>query len=182
MQPVYVIAMVITSYIKQHIYHITATNPLRPAGIILCMCPANERRRYNVTSSLIGWAHAQDDHWAWTKWPTVCRPHFQMHWLEWIFIENFNEVYPSRSNSWQVSIGPGNVSTNVDQGVPCHSPSPGHIGLNYLGETSRDWQPICLLIFAIGCSTSHFMFHARCYCIHGNNGKCSTVVTIKSLI
>ena len=26
-------------------------------GIILCMCPANERWCYNVTSSLIGWAH-----------------------------------------------------------------------------------------------------------------------------
>ena len=24
-------------------------------GIILCMHPANERRHYNVTSSLIGW-------------------------------------------------------------------------------------------------------------------------------
>ena len=32
------------------------------AGIILCMCPANERRRYNVTS-LIGWVHTQNDLW-----------------------------------------------------------------------------------------------------------------------
>ena len=31
------------------------------AGIILCMHPANGRRRYNVTSSLIGWAHTQND-------------------------------------------------------------------------------------------------------------------------
>ena len=31
------------------------------AGIILCMRPANERRHYNVTSSLIGWAHTQND-------------------------------------------------------------------------------------------------------------------------
>ena len=31
------------------------------AGIILCMRPANEGRRYNVTSSLIGWAHTQND-------------------------------------------------------------------------------------------------------------------------
>ena len=30
------------------------------AGIILCMRPANEWRRYNVTSSLIGWAHSQN--------------------------------------------------------------------------------------------------------------------------
>ena len=28
-------------------------------GIFLCMRPANERRRYYVTSSLIGWAHTQ---------------------------------------------------------------------------------------------------------------------------
>ena len=32
-------------------------------GIILCMRLANERRRYNVTSSLIGWAHPQKDPW-----------------------------------------------------------------------------------------------------------------------
>ena len=33
------------------------------AGIIMRMRPANERRRYNVTSSLIGWAHTQNDPW-----------------------------------------------------------------------------------------------------------------------
>ena len=27
------------------------------------MRPANERRRYNVTSSLIGWAYTQNDSW-----------------------------------------------------------------------------------------------------------------------
>ena len=31
------------------------------SGIILWMCQANERRRDNVKSSLIGWAHAQND-------------------------------------------------------------------------------------------------------------------------
>ena len=30
-------------------------------GIILCMCLTNERRLYIVTSSLIGWAHTQND-------------------------------------------------------------------------------------------------------------------------
>ena len=30
-------------------------------GIVLGMSSANERRRYNVTTSLIGWAHTQDD-------------------------------------------------------------------------------------------------------------------------
>ena len=33
------------------------------AGIILGMGSANGRWRYNVTSSLIGWAHAQNDLW-----------------------------------------------------------------------------------------------------------------------
>ena len=30
-------------------------------GIILWMWPANERRRYSVTPSLIGWSHAHND-------------------------------------------------------------------------------------------------------------------------
>ena len=45
------------------------------AGIILYMHPANERRRYNVTSSLIGWMHILNDpcfgisllQWFWYK-------------------------------------------------------------------------------------------------------------------
>ena len=39
--------------------------PVRTSSswIILCMCPANERRRYIITSSLIGWAHTQNDPW-----------------------------------------------------------------------------------------------------------------------
>ena len=34
------------------------------AGIILWMCPTNKRRPYIVRSSLIGWAHSQNDPWA----------------------------------------------------------------------------------------------------------------------
>ena len=30
-------------------------------GIILSMRPANEKRRYDATSSLIGWVHMQND-------------------------------------------------------------------------------------------------------------------------
>ena len=37
-------------------------------GIILCMRPANERRRYIVTSSLIGWAPTYNDPWYWHKY------------------------------------------------------------------------------------------------------------------
>ena len=32
------------------------------AGIILCICPANERWRCSVTSSFIGWAHIQNEY------------------------------------------------------------------------------------------------------------------------
>ena len=31
------------------------------SGIILRIRPPNERRRYNVTSFLIGWVHTQND-------------------------------------------------------------------------------------------------------------------------
>ena len=31
------------------------------SGIIMGMCLANKRRRYNVTPSFIGWAHTQND-------------------------------------------------------------------------------------------------------------------------
>ena len=46
----------------------------RLAGIILGMGWTNERRRYNVTPSLIGPAHTQNDPWVWNislVYPTV---------------------------------------------------------------------------------------------------------------
>ena len=33
------------------------------SGISLGMCPAIERRRYNVTTTPIGWAHTRADPW-----------------------------------------------------------------------------------------------------------------------
>ena len=57
------------------------------SAITLCMRPANERRHYNVMSSLIGWALTQNDPWwicliisilmAWCN--TVISP-LPMHW------------------------------------------------------------------------------------------------------
>ena len=38
------------------------------SGIILRMGSAKEGRRYIVTSSLIGWAHTQNDLWSWVGW------------------------------------------------------------------------------------------------------------------
>ena len=43
-------------------------------GIILCVCPANGRGRYNVTSSLIALAHAQNDPWHLMASPGIPRP------------------------------------------------------------------------------------------------------------
>ena len=40
------------------------------AGIILCMCAANERRRYIVTLFLIGCAHIQSDPCVWSSSPS----------------------------------------------------------------------------------------------------------------
>ena len=40
------------------------TWPIYLSGIILCMRPANERWCYIVTSSLIGWAHTQNEPWS----------------------------------------------------------------------------------------------------------------------
>ena len=42
------------------------------AGVISCMNPANEQCCYIITSSLIGWAHTQND-------PCIC--HVFSHWL-----------------------------------------------------------------------------------------------------
>ena len=44
---------------------VTAEGPAAPhgTGIIFCMPPANERPRYIVTWSLIGWAHTGNDLW-----------------------------------------------------------------------------------------------------------------------
>ena len=43
-------------------------------GIILCMRQANERRRYIITSSLIGWAHTQSDRWDYVMVTNYCEP------------------------------------------------------------------------------------------------------------
>ena len=51
-----VLSLAMESGVKQSLLIVAAVT-----GFILCMHPGNERRRYNVTSSLIGWAHAQNE-------------------------------------------------------------------------------------------------------------------------
>ena len=45
-----------TWFITSKCHHVGCLPPTQSAGIILCMDSANEKRRYNVTPSLIGWA------------------------------------------------------------------------------------------------------------------------------
>ena len=52
------------TYLFKHNYHsgylLIKKNHLTLPGIILWICPANKRWCYNVTLSLIGWAHTHD--------------------------------------------------------------------------------------------------------------------------
>ena len=87
-------------------------------GIIFLMRPANEKRRYILTSSLIGWAHTQNyprfsdrqktqgdsnDVWltenikAETKLIIFCRQHFHKHFLEWKWLCVFIQASPNCS-------------------------------------------------------------------------------------
>ena len=59
-------------------------------GIILHIRPANERRRYNVTSSLIGWAHTQNEPNHWCLYTERQLPRFYFAWFGPV------TVYPTR--------------------------------------------------------------------------------------
>ena len=62
----YTFRIIATSSRGQWVNWVNITHRLREgkhAGINLSMRPANERRRYIVTSSLIGWAHTQNNPW-----------------------------------------------------------------------------------------------------------------------
>ena len=78
------------------------------AGIILCMSPADERRRYNVTPSLIGWSHSQNYP---CKWRCECvagdtfhlfcvEKHIQQDWLNRLFAIDTMKHEWYRSGHW----------------------------------------------------------------------------------
>ena len=56
------------------------------AGTILCVLPANERQCYNVTSSFIGWAHAQKDprSSSWNRAILNSKGQRTMIWTDWL--------------------------------------------------------------------------------------------------
>ena len=61
-------------------------------GIILWMCPANERCHYSVTPYLTCWAHTQNDPYTETEMSSFWR-NFR-HWLHW------------KLSFWQLSVQP----------------------------------------------------------------------------
>ena len=66
-------------YMYVTIYYISTRNIFiftHYTGIILCMCPANERWRYIVTSSLIGWVYVQNDPWQYKHIHSAYLGHF----------------------------------------------------------------------------------------------------------
>ena len=63
-------------------------------GLILWMHPANERRHYNLTLSLIGWAHSQNDpclYWLNDRWCTT---------ISLNFLQIMCNRHPSHTSPW----------------------------------------------------------------------------------
>ena len=59
------------------------------AGIILCMRPANERRRYIITSSLIGWAHTEN-----YLWRSEINETKAWQWMDHVHIFRWHCIFP----------------------------------------------------------------------------------------
>ena len=59
------------------------------AGISLSMHPANERRRYMVTTSLIGWVHNLD-------WSLLCSTSSTYDWMSWVSTPVGDDLVPNR--------------------------------------------------------------------------------------
>ena len=83
---------------------------LYPQGIILCMCPANEIWRYIVMSSVIGWAHTQNDPWnhhslgAWGHAPLISYTGVSSIWLVYIRYDIMVKMPHGCLHIWRVSI------------------------------------------------------------------------------
>ena len=71
-------------YVKHSATNLNTIIKFQFAGIILCIRPANERWRYTVTPSLIGWAHIQNDTWVWHRLVTSTSIH-----TGWVDSHNF---------------------------------------------------------------------------------------------
>ena len=74
----------------------------------LCMQPANERQHYNVTSSLIGWAHSQNDPWTSQQWQLLFV--YAAPWLSpvsHVWSIGINNTMPGATADWPGEWGRG---------------------------------------------------------------------------
>ena len=120
-------------------------------GIILCIRPAKERPRYNVTSSLIGWARSQNDPW--------------LH-VSFISMVSYQKGPTRHAYAWQ--IGPfwqdtldnnckKNVSINMTGAEPFHK----SIVITLINcRHDTEWQNRLFFI-----SFSHLYIFDDCLCI-----------------
>ena len=69
----------------------THVHCVRYIGMILCMSPANERWRYSVTLSLIGWAHTQNHPWIYCYIHGLMQESGAYH-IDWLVQERCNSI------------------------------------------------------------------------------------------
>ena len=67
------------------------------AGIILFMRPANEKRCFNVTSSLTGWTHTQNDPWPGNAGISYTE-------MKMLFRRNFHQWFHMKLSFWQLPV------------------------------------------------------------------------------
>ena len=132
------------------------TNFSTVLGLILGLCPTNERRRYNVTPSLIGWAQTKNQSYSLYDWQVTAGPACS------------HDAYPG----WQRSLDSELYDLGLNLGIDKIS-----ITFNY-GQFQNQisqlrllctmWRPQCLRIHASvntvticsGNDLSHFLHQA----------------------
>ena len=114
-------------YVIWPLFQIFMWNHGGTAGIILCMCPGNKRRCYIVTSSLIGWAHTQNDPWNCSLYDAC---HYSVTALLWSCLAYF-PGYLVLVYCLELTLGSVTSSASVDGVVLLWWGLPELQGLNY---------------------------------------------------
>ena len=72
---------------------------------IWCVCPANERRLYIVTSSLVGWLQTQSDHWKRHTGISILHCHWiwEMKWPTSVNTQRASGLYRCSSKSYTIN-------------------------------------------------------------------------------
>ena len=97
----------------------------RDSGIILCMRPANGRPLYNVMSSLIGWAHTQNDPWGLGTDPgKIGRSQYTQRWPIWNHrrfpTDNIGHPVPRKGKFFKCKALLGEITGLLIQPIYCY--------------------------------------------------------------